>query len=155
MKLKNLKAQFRVEKEFKFKSGNHNFKIEDVSCTVYPHSKNVIHVTGIKSFFHLNQCKEYIKRKFNLISYKIDNQFFSHKGEKHIDLHKVYLEMMKNDDGYKISYEPELSNYILIKHYIKSYPTALCFSTGSYQIMGGKLKYVSYISSFVNKYIQV
>ena len=57
MKLKNLKVQFKIEKKFNFETSRQIFLIDSVTCTVYSHSKNVLHITGIKSFFHYDQLK--------------------------------------------------------------------------------------------------
>ena len=154
MKLKNLKVQFKIEKKFKFETSRYIFILDNVSCTVYSHSKNIVHVTGIKSFFHLNQIKSEINRLYCLVSLKIDNQFYSHKDNKILNLNRIFHMMRNHHDGFKASYEPELFNGIVIRHHDKSYPTALLFKTGSYQIMGGKMSYVSYVKHFVQLYLK-
>ena len=154
MKLKNLKVQFKIEKKFNFETSRHIFKIDSVTCTVYSHSKNILHITGIKSFFHLEQIKMRINIMYHIVSYKIDNQFYSHKDDKFVDLSNVYFLMCQNKDGFNVSYEPELFNGIIIRHENKSYPTALLFKTGSYQIMGGKMCNVYYVREFLKMYLK-
>ena len=139
MKLKNLKVQFKIEKKILFETSRYIFLVDSVTCTVYSHSKNILHITGIKSFFHLDQIKMRINKMFYLVSYRIDNQFYSHKDNKILNLNDIYFLMRQQQDGFKISYEPELFNGIIIRNQNKSYPTALLFKTGSYQIMGGKM----------------
>ena len=154
MKLKNLKVQFTIEKKIHFETSRHIFLVDSVTCTVYSHSKNVLHITGIKSFFHLDQIKMRINKMFHLVSYRIDNQFYSHKDNKILNLNDIYFLMRQQQDGFKISYEPELFNGIIIKHQNKSYPTALLFKTGSYQIMGGKMCNVCYVNKFMKMYLK-
>ena len=76
MKLKNLKVQFKIEKKIHFETSRHIFLVDSATCTVYSHSKNILHITGIKSFFHLDQIKIRINKMFHLVTYKIDNQFY-------------------------------------------------------------------------------
>ena len=154
MKLKNLKVQFKIEKKILFETSRYIFLVDSVTCTVYSHSKNILHITGIKSFFHLDQIKMRINKMFHLVSYRIDNQFYSHKDNKILNLNDIYFLMRQQQDGFKISYEPELFNGIIIKHQNKSYPTALLFKTGSYQIMGGKMCNVCYVNKFVKMYLK-
>jgi TATA-box binding protein (TBP) (component of TFIID and TFIIIB) len=154
MKLKNLKVQFKIEKKIHFETSRHIFLVDSATCTVYSHSKNILHITGIKSFFHLDQIKMRINRMFHLVSYKIDNQFYSHKDNKILNLDDIYFLMRQQQDGFKVSYEPELFNGIIIRHQNKSYPTALLFKTGSYQIMGGKMCNVCYVNKFVKMYLK-
>ena len=154
MKLKNLKVQFKIEKKFNFETSRHIFVIDSATCTVYSHSKNIVHTTGIKSFFHLNQIKTKMNRMFHLVSYKIDNQFYSHKDNKIHNLNRIFHMMRNQHDGFKVSYEPEIFNGIVIRHQNKSYPTALLFKTGSYQIMGGKMCNVCYVNKFVQMYLK-
>ena len=154
MKLKNLKVQFKIEKKILFETSRYIFLVDCVTCTVYSHSKNILHITGIKSFFHLDQIKMRINKMFHLVSYRIDNQFYSHKDNKILNLNDIYFLMRQQQDGFKISYEPELFNCIIIKHQNKSYPTALLFKTGSYQIMGGKMCNVCYVNKFVKMYLK-
>ena len=154
MKLKNLKVQFKIVKKLNIETSRHIFLIDSVTCTVYSHSKNVLHITGIKSFFHLEQLKLKINRMFHLVSYKIDNQFYSHKDNKILNLNKIFHMMRKQQNGFKVSYEPEIFNGIVIRHENKCYPTALLFKTGSYQIMGGKISNVCLVNKFVQIYLK-
>ena len=63
--------------------------------------------------------------------------------------------MMRNQhNGFKVSYEPEIFNGIVIRQENKSFPTALLFKTGSYQIMGGKISNVCPVNKFVQIYLK-
>ena len=136
MKLKNLKVKFKIEKKINFETSIYIFVIYSATCTGYSHFKNIVHTTGIKSFFHLNQIKTRMNRLFRLVSYKIDNQFYLHKDNKIHNLNGIFHMMRNQHDGFRVSYEPEIFNGIVIRHQNKSYPTALLFKTGSYQIVG-------------------
>ena len=91
MKLKNLKVQFKIEKKILFETSRYIFLVDSVTCTVYSHSKNILHITGIKSFFHLDQIKMRINKMFHLVSYRIGNQFYSHKDNKILNLDDIYF----------------------------------------------------------------
>ena len=56
--------------------------------------RNIKGVTGVKSHSHLSLCIQYIQDRFNVkvMESIIDNQFFSHKDNKVLDLKKY----MKN-----------------------------------------------------------
>ena len=63
------------------------FKACNATFTIQSHHKNVVHVTGVKSYIHLKLCIGYIENNFNVrvIESIIDNQFFSHKDNKVLD----------------------------------------------------------------------
>ena len=87
MKMRNIKAYFNLDKAINFEHTRIIFK---AIFTIHSHHKNVIHVTGLKSYTHLKLCIQYIENNFDVrvIESIIDNQFFSHKDNKVIDLKK-------------------------------------------------------------------
>ena len=62
----------------------------DATYTIHRHHRNVINVTGVKSNSHINLCMQYIQDVLNVKVEEsiIDNQFFSYKGNKVLDLKK-------------------------------------------------------------------
>ena len=56
-----------------------NFKLEDATFTVYAHTKNVLHVSGLKSLFHLEQFEQALKKKYDIVYMKIDNKLYSQR----------------------------------------------------------------------------
>ena len=142
MKLRSLKAHFKINSPIKFeKQTKHmSFKLENATFTVYAHTKNVLHVSGLKSLFHV-------------ISLKIDNRMYSHKDSKCINMKTLYHQLCEKQKAgnFNVIYEPELFPGLMIKHKDKSIPTAIIFRTGSYNIMGGKIENLYYIESLVKK----
>ena len=67
MKLRNIKGHFILNNEIFYDSEDSKYIFPGCNAkfTVYIHHKNVIHVTGVKSKTHLNQCGEYLKKTFN------------------------------------------------------------------------------------------
>ena len=155
MRLTSLKAHFKINTPIKFdeRKNHKSFKLEDATLTVYAHTKNVLHVSGLKSLFHLEQCKQALKKKYQVLSLKIDNRMYSHKDSKCINMKSLYDQLCeKQRNGkFNIIYEPELFPGLMIKHKDKSIPTAIIFRTGSYNIMGGKIENLHYIESIVKK----
>ena len=155
MKLRSLKAHFKINSSIKFeKQTKHmSFKLENATFTVYAHTKNVLHVSGLKSLFHLGQCEQALKKKYDVISLKIDNRMYSHKDSKCINMKTLYHKLCEKQKAgnFNVIYEPELFPGLMIKHKDKSIPTAIVFRTGSYNIMGGKIENLYYIESLVKK----
>ena len=73
MKLRSLKAHFKINSSIKFeKQTKHmSFKLENATFTVYAHTKNVLHVSGLKSLFHLEQCKLAINKRYEVLFMKL------------------------------------------------------------------------------------
>ena len=99
-------------------------------------------------------CTQYIEHTFNvkIKEVTIDNQFFSHKDNKGLDLVKIYENIKESKDHY-VMYEPELSPAIIIKNKNRVYPTILLFRTGSYTFLGGKMANVKATNTFIKKII--
>ena len=98
MKLRNIKAHFNLDNEVDFNSLRKIFRGCDATFTIHRHHRNVIHVTGVKSNSHLKLCTQYIENMFDvkIKEMTIDNQFFSHKDNKVLDLGKVFEKKAKN-----------------------------------------------------------
>ena len=135
MKLRNIKAHFNLNSEVDIDGLRRIFKACDATFTIHRHHRNVIHVTGVKSNSHLNLCMQYIEENFNVKVEEsiIDNQFFSHKDNKVLDLRKIYEKLKET---HIVFFEPELSPGMVIKHKNKIFPTILLFHSGSYTFLG-------------------
>ena len=154
MKLRNIKAHFNLDNEVDFNSLRKIFRGCDATFTIHRHHRNVIHVTGVKSNSHLKLCTQYIENMFDvkIKEMTIDNQFFSHKDNKVLDLAKVF-ENIKQSKDHIVIYEPELSAAIIIKNKNRVHPTILLFRTGSFTFLGGKMENVKATHIFINKII--
>jgi len=152
MKLRNLKAHFILDTELNVDCPRKIFRDCNATFTIHSHHKNVVHVTGVKSNSHLKMCAEFIKTIFDvkILEEVIDNQFFSHKDRKIVDLNAIYAKI-SNSDLYDVVLEPELFPGLTIKHKNREFPTILLFSTGSYTLLGGKMKNIKQTNSFVKK----
>ena len=80
----------------------------------------------------------------------IDNQFFSYKDNKVLDLKKIYEKLRET---HLVYFEPELSPGMIIKHENSMYPTILLFRTGSFTFLGGKMENVKYTNNFIREII--
>ena len=83
--IKDYKSTFQLD------SSRRIFKGCDATFTIHRHHRNVVHVTGVTSHSHLNLCIQYIQDRFNVKVKEsiIDNQFFSHKDNKVLDLKNI------------------------------------------------------------------
>ena len=152
MKLRNIKAHFNLDKQINIDVIRKIFKASNATFTIHSHHKNVVHVTGVKSYTHLKLCIQYIENNFDVrvIESIIDNQFFSHKDNKVIDLKKIYEQLR---ESHIVFFEPELSPSMIIKHKIKFFPTILLFRTGSYTFLGGKMENIKFTNNFITDVI--
>ena len=98
MKLRNIKAHFNLDKQIDIDLIRKIFKGCHTTFTIHSHHKNVVHVTGVKSYIHIKLCNQYIENNFNVkvIESIFDNQFFSHKDNKVLDLRKIYEKLREN-----------------------------------------------------------
>ena len=152
MSIKNIKASFILED----KVGMYGiFKQNNVVYTIYPHVKNLVNVTGIKSFEQLEISKKIIESKLKrkVVNIRIDNTFFSKKNYENVDMAKVY-KFMQNNPLFHVDYNIELFAGMYLKPKTSIYPTILFFRTGSYTIMGAKKKDILIeCQTFVNNII--
>ena len=141
MSIKNIKASFILEEEVATPSRNCIFKRDNVVYTIYPHLRNLVNVTGIKSFQQLEKAKKIIESKLKqkVVNVRIDNTFFSKKNYENVDMVKVY-KFMQNNPLFHVDYNIELFAGMYLKPKTSDYPTILFFRTGSYTIMGAKTK---------------
>ena len=74
MSIKNIKASFILEDKV---DTSGIFKQKYVVYTIYPHAKNLVNVTGIKSFEQLEMAKKIIESKLKqkVVNVRIDNTF--------------------------------------------------------------------------------
>ena len=165
MKLYNIKARFihdnslndSVLEYFSLKNTRYILREVGATFTVYNHNKFCTHVTGVKSKNHLKQCQVYIKEAFNIGITKviIDNQFYSHKDNKVLDMVKIFNKIREMDE-YSVIFEPELFIAMSIKHIDRKFPTCLLYPTGSYTFLGGKMEFLNvmykFITYLINKY---
>ena len=161
MKLYNIKARFihdislddSVLEYFSLINTRYILRDFGVTFTVYNHNKSCTHVTGVKSKTHLKQCEVYIKKTFNIgiTQVIIDNQFYSHRGKRVLDMVKIFNHIKKMDE-YSVIFEPELFIAMKIKHVDKKIPTCLLYPTGSYTFLGGKMENFKFMYIFI-KYL--
>lgn len=140
MKLCNLKARFSFKNSL-----NHNgeliFHIHKFACTIYKHTLESVHVTGIASSKELETCKTILENKFQqkVIKIRVDNTFFMKKNRKKLNLNKIYSTLSKSyKEHFYISYHPEIFCGIHLKARCCKFPSAIFFSTGTYIIIGGQ-----------------
>ena len=121
MKLRNIKAHVNSDKEIDIDGVRKIFKDCNATFTIHSPHKNVVHVTGVKSNTHLKLCIQYIENNFKVKVIKsiIDNQFFSHKDNKLIDLKKYIYEQWR--ESHILFFEPELSPSMVLKQKTKLY----------------------------------
>ena len=155
MSIKNIKASFILEEEVATPSRNCIFKRDNVVYTIYPHLRNLVNVTGIKSFQQLEIAKKIIESRLKqkVVNVRIDNTFFSKKNYKNVDMVKVY-KFMQNNSLFHVDYNVELFAGMYLKPKTTVYPTILFFRTGSYTILGAKKKDILLeCQTFVNNLI--
>ena len=88
MSIKNIKASFILEDKVDIFG---IFKQNNIVYTIYPHVRNLVNVTGLKSFEQLEISKKIIESKLKqkVVKVRIDNTFFSKKNYKNVDMVKV------------------------------------------------------------------
>ena len=155
MSIKNIKASFILEEKVATPSRNCILKRDNVVYTIYPHLRNLVNVTGIKSFQQLEKAKKIIESRLKqkVVNVRIDNTFFSKKNYENVDMVKVY-KFMQNNPLFHVDYNIELFAGMYLKPKTSDYPTILFFRTGSYTIMGAKTKDILLeCQTFVNNLI--
>ena len=102
MSIKNIKASFILEDKV---DTSGIFKQNNVVYTIYPHVRNLVNVTGIKSFEQLEIAKKIIESKLKqkVVNVRIDNTFFSKKNYENVDMVKVY-KFMQNNPMFHVDY---------------------------------------------------
>ena len=149
MSIKNIKASFILEEEVATPSRNCIFKRDNVVYTIYPHLRNLVNVTGIKSFQQLEIAKKIIESRLKqkVVNVRIDNTFFSKKNYENVDMVKVY-KFMENNPLFHVDYNIELFAGMYLKPKTSDYPTILFFRTVSYNNNGCKEKrYIARMSN--------
>ena len=138
------------------KSGEKQFKINNVSFTIYKYKCDRIHITGLKSVTMLKYYRNILEYKYRqeVIEVRIDNMFYSKKDNRNIDLKKLYYNLRKNNE-YFVNYNPELFCGMFLEPYNKKKSTILLFRTGSYTFLGVKsMSEINDSEKFVNRLMQ-
>ena len=143
MTIRNIKASFILDEKVASPSKWKNFVVKQNTfvITTYGHCKNLVNVTGMKSFEELKAAKEIIedKLKRRVIKVRIDNTFFSKKNYENVDMYKVYT-FMEDNRLFHVDYNIELFAGMYFHPKKSEYPTILFFRTGSYTMLGAKKK---------------
>ena len=141
MSIRNIKASFVLKDKVDTPSKNRIFKQDNVIYTIYPHFRNLINATGIKSFQQLEKAKKIIESKFEkrVVKVRIDSIFFSKKNYENVDMPKVY-KFMQNNPMFHVDYNIELFAGMYLHPKTSEYPTILFFRTGSCTMMGAMKK---------------
>ena len=143
MTIRNIKASFILDEKVASPSKWKNFVVKQNTfvITTYGHCKNLVNVTGMKSFGELKEAKEIIedKLKRRVIKVRIDNTFFSKKNYENVDMYKVYA-FMEDNRLFHVDYNIELFAGMYFHPKKSEYPTILFFRTGSYTMLGAKKK---------------
>jgi len=145
LKLRNLKItvflkQPTTQKEISTKKIIEKLEISDykITITIYKHTPNHIHITGIRNFRDVSKIRDILEKKFSkIINIRFDCMFITTRLEKSINIEKsvANLKMLRY---YFTSYEPEIFSAIIVKpRELKKYPTMFLFKTGSIIILVG------------------
>ena len=83
MSIKNIKVSFILEDKV---DTSGIFKQNNVVYTIYPHVKNLVNVTGIKSFEQLEIANKIVESRLKqkVLNIRIDNTFFSKKNYENV-----------------------------------------------------------------------
>lgn len=148
IKCRNLKICLSVikpiyVKSFRETNSSYILKYFNVSVTVYKHSMNSLHITGIRNKNDLHLIFYFVSHilKNRIKASVVNNSLFSFKNREQkcsFDFKKV-LRTFKNE-MYGIKYNPEVFPALFLRSKFKKngYPTILIFRTGSFVILGGK-----------------
>ena len=139
----------RLEKEgFSLveKKQNFGFRVSGASVTFYKHSRDILHVTGIKSKSQLTSIFDFVKITIHneAISSQVDNSLFSFKNGsavKPLNFASI-IKQVEKEGLYTCSYTPEIFPALFLKPKAslkkEGSPTILLFASGSVVLLGGK-----------------
>lgn len=134
------------------------FRHNEFDCvfTIYKHSLNCIHITGINSKHGLLRVFFYLTKilRCEIKESKIDNTMFSSKENREINLNKIVLKITNKFNNYNCYFTTELFPALFIKptkeHKLQGHPTIILFHNCSYVIIGSKcVKKVKQANLFV------
>ena len=128
------------------KKQNFGLRVSGASVTFYKHSKNILHVTGIKSKSQLISIFEFVRFSIlnEVVSSQVDNSLFSFKNCS--DVRPVNfastIKQVEKEELYTCSYTPEIFPALFLKPKAllkkEGFPTILLFTSGSVVMLGGK-----------------
>ena len=100
MKIANLKISLHFKQPFfEKKRGNQKIisKVKTWTMTQYTHSPQLVNLTGLKSWDEISQATQTIEDQFQnkCINSQVDCCMISHKGNKSVDLVKLYTELKR------------------------------------------------------------
>lgn len=116
----------------------------DCVITIYKHSPNSLHITGIKSSSMVTEVFEFLANviKTRVISSKINNSMFCGKLNHCVNISYIIQEIKRNWSFYNCNYCEEIFPALFIKptkdRKKEGVPTILLFPNGSFIIMGAK-----------------
>lgn len=119
-------------------------QISPKSITVYGHSPQSLHVSGIESMQQVDVTCCLLKYFYQveILHLQIDNIFFSHKSKTSIqtvNLHEIYYFLRDNYREYCVNFNVEIFPALRITPRVKGEkPSFHLFESGSYQVMGAK-----------------
>ena len=144
LNLNNIKCHFILKEELcpGRRRGSHLKFPKSCILTVYKHSKNILHFTGIRNINSLNALKKLIFCLYNVVLFKIDSLMFSRKRFDNFDIKKLLFHVQSEySQKYFIYYDDELlsgSKGIYLKPKNASLGCSLIiFRTASATAMGG------------------
>ena len=176
LKCKNLKVNIILKKYIDFdeiskenveiceKKISVILRLYDFSCviTVYKHSLNSLHITGIKTPHILKKIICFLSDSLNnvILETKIDNSLFSCKFNKIINLHQAISIVQKYFTTHSCSLVEEVFPALFIKpnheNKIQGCPTIILFHNCSYVIIGGKkLEKIKLANIIVKKIMEI
>ena len=146
------------------KKQNFGFRVSGTSVTFYKHSRDILHVTGIKSKSQLTSIFDFVKITIHneAISSQVDNSLFSFKNcleVKPLNF-TTAIKQVENEGLFTCSYTPEIFPALFLKPkaFLKKggFPTILLFTSGSVVMLGGKtivkiVKALTMIEKLMNK----
>ena len=171
---KNLKIKLQFTKDIdlrKLKDDNVDI-FEKKSCiilkrlkttvTIYKHSRNTLHVTGLRSANQLNEFIAFIQKKLKqkTIDYKVDNSMFSCKMKKNNIELKSIMDTLPKHAPFFCVYTSSIFPALFLKpkkqFKERSYPTVLIFRNGSFLLLGAKQMLIVreaayFVKSLLNK----
>lgn len=131
------------------------------TITIYKHSQQTLHVTGLTSAYQLDEFMKYIQKKLNQkpIEYKVDNSMFSCKLKNDIELKRI-IHTLPIHAPYYCAYTNTIFPALFLKPKKQfkemAYPTILLFRNGSFLLLGAKQmrnvkKAANFVKNLLNK----
>ena len=153
---KNLKVSFICKNYVNIKNVRHKYSItkrsistiikqSDLGCvfTIYNHSSNILHCTGIRYLHIIPKIIDFIKNelKSEILSSRIDNSLFTCKQTTIISLSDIINKVAESKDSiYYCTHTTEIFPGLFLKPILKKtgLPSVILFHNSSYVLIGGK-----------------